>query len=195
MPGTLTPGDDTSVMRVLLHAGATGYDTPVMLNTLQKSVHITGVSVMRTPEDLARLNGCCWVQRQQYAVKRHSLVRSHHYTLTEVLLQSQLQTSQKRCNTSLACVYSASLHQHTLCCMLLITQTVQNLPSHGYIGHGTFCGFSALHLRGLHGCQQLHQVTDSLQVPNASRLLLFISLHVLKGSLQGCIGHVAQCRD
>lgn len=81
-------------MHVLLHAGATGHDSPVMFNTLQESVHITGVSVMRTPQDLARLNACCWVQRHQYAMKRHSLVRSHHYTLTKVLLQSHLQTSQ-----------------------------------------------------------------------------------------------------
>ncbi len=42
-----------------LHAGATGHDSPVMFNTLQKSVHIGGVSVMRTPEDLARVNGRC----------------------------------------------------------------------------------------------------------------------------------------
>ncbi len=42
----LTPGDDTSVMHELLRAGATGHDSPVMFNTLQESVHITGVSVM-----------------------------------------------------------------------------------------------------------------------------------------------------
>ncbi len=81
-------------MRVMLHAGATGHDSPVMFNTFQESVHITGVSIMRTPEDLTRLNGRCWVQRQQYAMKRHSLVRSHHYALTKVLLPSHLQTSQ-----------------------------------------------------------------------------------------------------
>lgn len=89
---------------VLQHAGATAHDSPVMFNTLQESVHITGVSVMRTPEDLARLNGCCLVQRQQYAMKRHGLVRSHHYTLTKVLLQSQLQTSQKRDDACLSYV-------------------------------------------------------------------------------------------
>lgn len=83
-------------MHVLLHTGASEYDSPVMFNTLQESVHITGVSVMRTPEDFARLNACCWVHCHQYAMKRHSLVRSHHYTLTKVLLPSHLQTSQKR---------------------------------------------------------------------------------------------------
>jgi len=83
-------------MHGLQQAGATGHDSPVMFNTLQESVHVTGVSVMRTPEDFARLNACCWVQRHQYAMKRHSLVGSHHYTLTKVLLPSHLQTSQKR---------------------------------------------------------------------------------------------------
>ena len=64
-----------------------------MFNTLQKPVQVCRVRVLGTPQDLTRLDAGLLVQCQQYAMKRHSLVRSHHYTLAQRFLEGCLHAS------------------------------------------------------------------------------------------------------
>ena len=96
-------------MRVMLHAGATGHDSPVM-RTL-----------------LGAASAVCDEEAQ---LGQEPPLRADQGVAAEPPANKPIEIRDDAC---LSCVWSAFLHQHTFCCILLSAKTVQKFTRHGHI--------------------------------------------------------------